>query len=151
MPSGLYSIHVSVVLPSGGNNLPQETPFCIHPIPAGHIGGLVQGCSNCSTSAIESLQSCAKSSIYGAYLRAIHSDWHLIGPSVAYMSRGCWDFVSVIDVQSMVCENDRVHYGLWVVFPCLHITLSHYQHYADLSEGIVILKCLSGICCWVCA
>ena len=29
-----------------------------------------------------------------------------------------------------------------VVFVCLQITPSHYHHYADLSEGIELLKCL---------
>ena len=32
--------------------------------------------------------------------------------------------------------NNWLHYGLAVVFVCLHITLSHYHHYADFSEGI---------------
>ena len=57
-----------------------------------------------------------------------------------------WDFVSIIcvqsiDVQSMVFANDRIHYGLQVVFVCLQITLSHYHHYADSSEGIELIKC----------
>ena len=50
----------------------------------------------------------------------------------------------------MVFANDRIHYGLLGVFVCLQITPSHYHHYADLSEGIGLLKCLSGICCRVC-
>ena len=29
------------------------------------------------------------------------------------------------------------------VFVCMHITLLHYHHYADLSEGIELLKSLS--------
>ena len=33
---------------------------------------------------------------------------------------------------------------------CLQITPSQYHHYADLSEGIELLKCLSGLCCRVC-
>ena len=66
-----------------------------------------------------------------------------------------WDLVSIIcvqfiDVQSMVFANDRIHYGLQVVFVCLQITPSHYHHYADSSEGIELIKCLSGICCRVC-
>ena len=39
---------------------------------------------------------------------------------------------------------------LWVMFVCLQTTPSHYYHYADLSEGIELLKCLSGVCCRVC-
>ena len=49
----------------------------------------------------------------------------------------------------MVFANDRIHYGLQVVFVCLQITPSHYHHYADSSEGIELIKCLSGICCRV--
>ena len=67
-----------------------------------------------------------------------------------YISREHRDLVSVIDVQSMVCANDRIHYGLHVVFVCLQITASHYNYYADLSKGIELLKCLSGIWCRVC-
>ena len=58
--------------------------------------------------------------------------------------------VQSIDVQSMVFANDRIHYGLQVVFVCLQITPSHYHHYADSSQGIDLIKCLSGICCRVC-
>ena len=43
-----------------------------------------------------------------------------------------------------------MHYGLKVVLVCLHITLSHYYPYADVSEGIELLKCLSGTFCRVC-
>ena len=51
--------------------------------------------------------------------------------------------------RSMVLANDRIHYDLQVVFVCLQITPSHYHHYADSSEGIELIKCLSGTCCWV--
>ena len=47
----------------------------------------------------------------------------------------------------MMCANNRVHYGLMVLHGYLHITLPHYHHYADLSEGIELLKCLSDILC----
>ena len=52
----------------------------------------------------------------------------------------------------MVCVNNRVHYGPMVVFVCLHITLLHYHHYADISVGIELIKCLSDAFCrvWVC-
>ena len=42
-----------------------------------------------------------------------------------------------------MCANDRVHYDPMVIFVCLQITLLHYHHYADVSEGIELLKCLS--------
>ena len=80
--------------------------------------------------------------------------YHILS-SITYISREHWDFVSIIcvqsiDVQSMVFANDRIHYGLQVVFVCLQITPSYYHHYADSSEGIELIKCLSGICCRVC-
>ena len=40
----------------------------------------------------------------------------------------------------MVFANDPIHYGLQVVFVCLQITPSYYHHYADLSEGIELIK-----------
>ena len=47
-----------------------------------------------------------------------------------------WVFVSSFTVQSMMCANTRMNYGLMVVSLCLHITRSHYHHNADLPEGI---------------
>ena len=44
----------------------------------------------------------------------------------------------------------RVGYDPVVVFVCLHITLPHYHHYADLSEGIKLFKCWSGTFCLGC-
>ena len=49
----------------------------------------------------------------------------------------------------MMCINNRAHYGLVVVFICLHNTLPPY-HYADVSEGLELVKCLSTIFCRVC-
>ena len=46
----------------------------------------------------------------------------------------------------MMCANDPIHYNLMVVFIRLHIALPHY----DLSEGIELLKCLSGTFCLKC-
>ena len=43
--------------------------------------------------------------------------------------------------------NSWVHYCPEVVFACLYITLPHYHHYADLSEGIELLKSLSVTLC----
>ena len=42
-------------------------------------------------------------------------------------------FVSITTVQSLMCVNNRVHYGLMVVNVCLQMT-SHFHHYADLEE-----------------
>ena len=39
--------------------------------------------------------------------------------------------------------NNLVHCDLMVVLVCLHFTLPHYHHYADVSEGIEFLKCSS--------
>ena len=78
--------------------------------------------------------------------------YHILS-SITYISRRHWDLnsiIDVIDVHSMVFAYDRIHYGLQVVFVCLQITPSHYHHYADLSEGIELIKFLLGICCRVC-
>ena len=80
--------------------------------------------------------------------------YHIL-KSITYVSREHWDFVSIIcvqsiDVQSMVFANDRIHYGLQVMFVCSPITPSNYHHYADSSESIELIKCSSGICCRVC-
>ena len=48
----------------------------------------------------------------------------------------------------MMCANNGVYYDLMVVLICLHITLPHYDHHADVSEGIELLKCLSGTFLW---
>ena len=60
------------------------------------------------------------------------------------------------DIPCLVINNTQIErvtefnfLGL-TVFVCLQTTPSHYHHYADLSEGIGLLKCLSGICCRVC-
>ena len=37
-----------------------------------------------------------------------------------------------------------------VVYEYLHMTLPYYHHYAELSEGIELLKCLSDIFCHKC-
>ena len=50
----------------------------------------------------------------------------------------------------MMCVNNKLHYYPMVVFLCLHITLPHYHHYADLSESIELIKCLSGTFCLEC-
>ena len=70
--------------------------------------------------------------------------------SITYISREYRYLVAIIDGQSMVFANDRIHFGLLVLFVYLQITPSHYHHYADLSEGIELLKYLSGICNRVC-
>ena len=76
--------------------------------------------------------------------------YHYILSSITYISHGCLYFVSIIDVQSMVFANDKVHYGLQVMFVCFYISQSYYHHFADLPESIALLKCLSCMCCQVC-
>ena len=49
-----------------------------------------------------------------------------------------------------MCVNNKVHYDQMVLFDSLHITLPHYHHYADLSESIAFLKCVSGTFCLEC-
>ena len=50
----------------------------------------------------------------------------------------------------MMYANNRVHYGLMVVYRYPHIILPHYHYHADLSEGIELLKGLSDIFCLEC-
>ena len=70
--------------------------------------------------------------------------------SVSYISRESWVLSPLILCSLMMCVNNRVHYGPMVVFVCLLITLPHYHSYADLSEVIDFLTCLSGIFCHDC-
>ena len=44
-----------------------------------------------------------------------------------------WFFTSI---QSLMCPSNWVHYGLKIVFICLHITLFHYYHYPNPFERI---------------
>ena len=67
-----------------------------------------------------------------------------------YISWGSWVLFLWLLCSLMMCANNRVHHGLMVVIVCLHITLPHYHHYTDVSEGIELLKCLSGTFCRVC-
>ena len=39
----------------------------------------------------------------------------------------------------MVCAKDRVQYGPLAWLVCLHITLPHYHHYADVSKSMFFL------------
>ena len=54
-------------------------------------------------------------------------------------------FVSITIVKSMTWVNDRLHYGLKVVFVCLHITPTRYFRYPELPEIIEQKKCQSGL------
>ena len=45
-----------------------------------------------------------------------------------------WFFLLLCSL--MMCANNQVHYGLMVKLICLYITLPHYHHYAEVSEGI---------------
>ena len=68
------------------------------------------------------------------------------------MSRNSW--AGLLLLSSLVmCANNRVHYGLLVLFVCLQITLPYYHHCVDLSEGIELITCLAGTFCpefWDC-
>ena len=53
-------------------------------------------------------------------------------------------FVPLLLCSLMMCANNRGYYGPMVAFVCLPIILSHHRHhYADISENIELLKCLS--------
>ena len=51
-------------------------------------------------------------------------------------------FSEVISCISVMCTNNRVNYGLMVLFICFTLHYLIYHHYADISEGIKLLKCL---------
>ena len=60
------------------------------------------------------------------------------------------EFVFINNVQFMMSANIRIRFGLQIVLVCLYSTPSHYHHFANLSEGIELIKCLSDIFCRVC-
>ena len=70
--------------------------------------------------------------------------------SFSYISRESWVLYILLLCSLIVCAINRVHYVSLVVFVCLHIALRNYHHYGDVSEGIELLKRLSGIFCRVC-
>ena len=70
--------------------------------------------------------------------------------SISYISRGSWCCASLSLCSYVICANNRVLYGPMVLFVSFYITLPHYRHYADVSESIELLKCLSGTFCRVC-
>ena len=61
---------------------------------------------------------------------------------IAYTFRQNREFVFIIIVQFIMSANSRIRFGLQIVFVCLYITLSHYNHCANLSEDIELIKCL---------
>ena len=67
-----------------------------------------------------------------------------------YISRYSWVLFLLLLCSLVMSANNRVHYGLMVVLICLHITLPHYHHYANVSEGIELIICLSGTFFQVC-
>ena len=69
---------------------------------------------------------------------------------IAYTFRENREFVFIIIVQFMTRANIRIRFGLQIVLVCLYSTPSHYHHWANLSEGIALIKCLSDIFCRVC-
>ena len=57
-------------------------------------------------------------------------------------------FLPIIIVQSMMCVNNGVHYGLKVVLLCLHISLSLF--YRLIRRHTEHIKCLVAIFCLSC-
>ena len=55
--------------------------------------------------------------------------------------------VSITIPRAMAWANNWVNYDLKIVFVCLHITLSYYHHYADLSESIVHISSVTYTLC----
>ena len=75
--------------------------------------------------------------------------YHHILSVVSYIRGENWVFVS-IPLQSNVCANNCVHYGLKIPFVCLNTVLSDELSSLYLSESIEIIKCVSGIFCPMC-
>ena len=73
---------------------------------------------------------------------------HHVLSRIAYTFRENWDFVS--SLLCSICPNSRIRYGLQIVFVCLYITPSHYNHCANLSVDIELMKCMPDIFCRVC-
>ena len=65
-------------------------------------------------------------------------------------SQESWVLFLLLLCSFIMCANNRIHYGPMVVFVCLHFALPHCNNYADVSEGIGLLKYLSGTFCRVC-
>ena len=70
--------------------------------------------------------------------------------SASYISRESCVLCLSLLWNLMMSADNRIHYDPMVVFVCQHITLAHYHHYADLTESIELLKCLSGTFCFEC-
>ena len=94
---------------------------------------------------IMSLSHCGHIFSMVVYLRWLYHHMLL----VSYIL-GKLGFVYFVTVQFTMYANNQVPYGLMVILVCLHLTLPHYHHYADVSEGIEILKYLPGTFCQVC-
>ena len=60
------------------------------------------------------------------------------------------EFVVIVIVQFVMSANSQIRFGLQIVFVSLYLTPSHYHHFANLSEDIELIKCLSDIFCREC-
>ena len=65
------------------------------------------------------------------------------------LSHIAYTFRLNIVVQFMISANNRIRFGLQIVFVCTYITLSRYHYCANLSDGIEFIKCLCDIFCGV--
>ena len=83
---------------------------------------------------------------YYVYLMWLHH--HMV--SLSYISGEWWVLCLLSLCSLMMCANNKSHYDPIIIFVCLYITPPHYNHYADLSESIDLLKCLSGTFCLEC-
>ena len=71
---------------------------------------------------------------------------HHIPFLITYTFRENREFVFIIIVQFMMSANNRIRFVSKIVFVCLYITPSHCHHYANLSEDIELIKCMSACC-----
>ena len=70
---------------------------------------------------------------------------HHILSFIAYTFRENQEFVFIIIVQFIMSANIQTRFGWQIVLVCLYSTPFHYHHYANLSEGIELITCLSDI------
>ena len=67
-----------------------------------------------------------------------------------------WIFISSDNAQSVMCAVGGIHHGLKVLSCFMHVTTSHYHHYADLPTCIEHIRwkiwkaCLLDISCGEC-
>ena len=74
---------------------------------------------------------------------------HNIVSRIVYKFRDNREFVFMIIVQFLMSANSRIPFGSHIVLFSLYIAPSHYRHFANSSEDIELIKCMSDKFCRV--